>query len=205
MNTPHKNHSSSDTTTGNPPGSLRQNLCALLGCPIPPARPTLEQQAKDVLVRKNYSTDLPALKELVDSFQFNTDKVAKKIDTYKAAGAFLLFAIPIVSALLAFVANVTDDTRLHPPVSWLQGSVPSLSLSLALLTVINSIVKPSVRFERCCRIGVDLFHWRCTFLEGLENLHPVDEKTLVEFLAKERKEFRKLQLADISLALPDHS
>jgi hypothetical protein len=205
MNTPHKNHSSSDPTTGTPPGSLRQNLCALLGCPIPPAHPTLEKQAKELLDRRKYTTKLPALDELVESFDFSHDNVEKKIQNYKAAGRFLLFAIPIVSALLAFVANVTDDARLHPPVSWLQGSVPSLSLSLALLTVINSIVKPSVRFERCCRIGVDLFHWRCTFLEGLEKLHPVDEKTLVEFLAKERKEFRKLQLADISLALPDHS
>jgi hypothetical protein len=203
MNASHKNPSR-DPTADQRPGLLRRTLCGWLGCPLP-ERPTLKQQAKEVLVRKNYATDLPALTELVDSFQYNSDKVAKKTDNYKAAGLFLLFAVPIVSALLAFMANTTDDTKLQPPISWLQGSVPALSLYLALLTVINSIVKPSVRFERCCRIGVDLFHWRCAFLEGLENLHPVNDKTLVEFLAKEREELKKHQLADIGLALPDHS
>src|ERR1019366_9950803 len=90
-------------------------------------------------------------------------------------------------------------------INWLEGSVPLLSLCRALMTVLNSVVKPAVRFESCCRIGIDLFHWRCAFLEGLETLNPLDDKTLVEFLARERKKFKEIQEADIGLALPDQT
>jgi len=103
------------------------------------------------------------------------------------------------------MANASEDATLDPSVSWLQGKVPLMSLILAVLTVVNSIIKPGIRFDRCCRIGVDLFHWRCSFLEGLEKIESSKEKELLEFLSNKRKEFRKLQLADISLALPDQT
>lgn len=192
-------------TTGASPGFFRKSACAFLKCPIPPVKPSLDQQTQTLLVRRNYTTELPVLKELVDSFEYNNNKVIEKVCRYKVVGCFLLFAIPVASTVIAFVVNMTPEARLDPLIKWLEGSVPFLSLCLALLTVLNSIIKPAVRFERCCRIGLDLFHWRCAFLEGLEGLNPLDTKTLVEFLAKERVKLRKIQEADIGLALPDQT
>lgn len=184
---------------------LRRQACSCLGCPVPTCRIPLEQQAKELLERKKYTTVLPVLQELVGSFDYNERKIQKKVEDYKLVGHLLLFAIPIFSTLIAFMANASEDVTLDPRVSWLAGSVPFMSLVLALLTVVNSIVKPAVRFDRCCRIGVDLFHWRCSFLEGLEKLDPMNDKKLLEFLINKRKEFKKLQLADITLALPDQT
>ncbi len=182
----------------------RRFACKCLGCPLPPAS-KLGQQAKELLLRKKYENELPVLNELVGSFDYSERNIRKKIWIYKYVGYFLLFAIPIISALIAFMANASEDATLDPSVSWLQGKVPLMSLILAVLTVVNSIIKPGIRFDRCCRIGVDLFHWRCSFLEGLEKIESSKEKELLEFLSNKRREFRKLQLADISLALPDQT
>ena len=165
----------------------------------------LDKLAKAVLERRNYHTDLPLLKELTDSFNYNHEKVEKKIRNYKAGGFFLLFAIPIVSTVSAFLINVPEETETPWLLNSLRASLPLLSLILALLTVLNSIVKPAVRFSRCCRIGLDFFHWRSAFLEGLEKLEPLDDKKLVDYLADERKKFRKIQEAQIELALPDQT
>lgn len=166
---------------------------------------TLTQQSEELLKRRGLTTELPALKELVGSFDFNKAKIDGKITNYKVAGYVLLFAIPIISTLLAFMANASDDAPLAPPASLMQAWIPTMSLALAVLTVINSIVKPAVRFERCCRVGIDFFHWRCAFLEKLEQIDLKKDGALLEYLTEARKEFKKLQIADIGLALPDQT
>ena len=166
---------------------------------------TLAQQTENLLKRRSFTTELPALKELVGSYDFNNDKIQTKIKCYKWAGYSLLFAIPLISTLVAFMANASDEAPLGPPASWMQAWVPTMSLGLAVLTVINSIVKPAVRFERSCRVGIDFFHWRCAFLEKLEQIDLKKDGALLEYVTDARKEFRKLQLADIGLALPDQT
>jgi hypothetical protein len=205
MNTTGHQQPAASQTSGRAHGFFRKAACVFLGCPVPPHKPSLDQQAQALLARRNYTTVLPTLKELAGSFDYNNNKIMKKIGGYKTVGFFLLFAIPVVSTLIAFVVNITPNNGSDSTIKWLEGSVPLLSLCLALMTVLNSVVKPAVRFESCCRIGIDLFHWRCAFLEGMETLNPLDDKTLVEFLARERKKFKEIQEADIGLALPDQT
>jgi len=162
-------------------------------------------EVKSVLERRKHPGDLPLLNELVESFALNVSINDKKILRYKAMGAILLLAIPIISSTVSFAVNMTDSAQFQAPVSWLRGTVPTLSLVLTLLTVLNSVLKPSVRFTRSCQIGVELFHWRCAFLEDLEKVDLADEKHFLDCLAKHRQTLRKIQEAQISLALPDQA
>jgi hypothetical protein len=171
-----------------------------------PSEVSLHQEVKAILERRGYTTDLPVLNELTGSFKFDYDRIHRKVGIYKVIGFVLLLSIPIISTLITFVVGMTHHAL--PANSQLMGlkdSVPLLSLFLTLLTVLNSVLKPSVRFDRSCRIGLDLFHWQCAFLEELEKLGTLDDKTLMNFLTVQRKALRKIQESQINLALPDHS
>ncbi len=185
MKSPDQNPSSPSTSAGRPP--------------------TLTQQTEELLKRRGFTSELPALKELVRSFDFNKGKIDDKIFYYKWGGYGLLFSIPIISTVIAFMANASADSAPELPASLMLAWVPTMSLALAILTVINSIVKPAVRFDQCCRVGIDFFHWRCAFLEELEQIDLKQEGALLKHVTKARSEFKELQFADISLALPDQT
>jgi hypothetical protein len=165
----------------------------------------LRDEVTRVLERRKHPADLPVLDELVESYRLNDRNNSLKITRYKVSGAVLLLAIPIISSTVSFAVNMTDTAHFQAPVSWLRGSVPLLSLVLTLLTVLNSVLKPSARFSRCCRIGVELFHWRCALLEDLEQVDLGDERHLLACLAEHRKALRKIQESQINLALPEQA
>ncbi|WP_319574934.1 hypothetical protein [uncultured Desulfobacter sp.] len=159
--------------------------------------------AKTVLNRRGYDHDIPSLKELADSYEYNQKKILRKIKWYKVGGYILLITIPIFSTLLAIAANKGEDA---PQLSkWIYDATPYLSLLLVVLTVLNTAFKPESRFTVCCGVGLDLFHWRLEFLAGLELLEPLDNKILVTYLEQARKKLRKIQEADIKLALPEQA
>jgi len=159
--------------------------------------------AKTVLGRRGYDNDLPSLRELTDSYEYNNQKILCKIRWYRVGGYVFLITIPIFSTLLAVALNKGGAA---PELSqWVLGVAPYLSLLLAALTVLNTAFKPGSRFPVCCRIGLDLFHWRLEFLEGLELLEPLDDKRVVKYLEEARKRLRKIQEADITLALPEQA
>lgn len=159
--------------------------------------------AKTVLNRRGYDNDIPSLKELADSFEYNNQKILSKIWWYKVSGYVLLITIPIFSAIIAVAMNKGEEI----PAFFLSifEIAPYLSILLVVLTVLNTAIKPGSRFTVCCGIGLDLFHWRLEFLEGLELLEPLDDKGLVTYLEAARKKFRKIQEADINLALPEQA
>lgn len=159
--------------------------------------------AKTVLNRRGYDNDIPSLKELADSFEYNNQKILSKIWWYKVSGYVLLITIPIFSAIIAVAMNKGEEIPAFS-LSILE-IAPSLSILLVVLTVLNTAFKPGSRFTVCCGIGLDLFHWRLEFLEGLELLEPLDDKSLVTYLEAARKKFRKIQEADINLALPEQA
>ena len=165
----------------------------------------LHDEVKHLLERRNFRDDLPLLDEMISSYGYNDGSVHRKVARYKALGLVLLLAIPIISTIVSFAVNLTDSSPSMPPLAWLKSCVPVLSLALTLLTVLNSVLKPSVRFARSCHIGVELFHWRCAFLEALETVDLHDEKKLMACLAEHRKSLRKIQEAQINLALPDQA
>lgn len=159
--------------------------------------------AKTILNKREYDPDydLPSLWELADSYEYNLGKVLRKIKWYKVGGQVLLITIPILSTLLAIAANKGEYA---PTLSqWIHDVTPYLSILLVALTVLNTAYRPGSRFTVCCRIGIDFFHWRLEFLEGLELLEKLDNRSLVKYLEEARKKLRKLQEADITLALPE--
>lgn len=159
--------------------------------------------AKTVLNRRGYDHDIPSLKELAESFEYNNQKILCKIWWYKVSGYVLLITIPIFSAIIAVAANKGEEiTALSKGILDL---APYLSILLVVLTVLNTAFKPGSRFTVCCRVGLDFFHWRLEFLEGLELLEPLDDKGLVTYLEEARKKLRKIQEADIGLALPEQA
>lgn len=159
--------------------------------------------AKTVLNRRGYDHDIASLKELTDSFEYNNQKILCKIWWYKVSGYALLITIPIISAILAVALNKGEEI---PTLSkGILNVAPYLSILLVVLTVLNTAFKPGSRFTVCCGIGLDFFHWRLEFLAGLELLEPLDNRSLVTYLEEARKKLRKIQEADIKLALPEQA
>ncbi len=164
------------------------------------------QEVKSILERRGYQADLPALNDLTASFKSDHDLILRKVKVYKRIGFVLLLSIPVISTLITFAVGMTHHAQsAGPQLEGLKDAVPLLSLFLTLLTVLNSVLKPAARFDRSCRLGLDFFHWRCTFLEDLEKLGDLDDKNLLNFLTTQRKALRKIQESQINLALPGQS
>ena len=168
-----------------------------------PANEYLYHAAKTVLNRRGYHNDIRSLKELADSFEYNKKKILSKIWWYRVSGYVLLITIPILSAIIAVAMNKGEEISAFSLL--IREIAPSLSILLVVLTVLNTAFKPGLRFTVCCGIGLKLFHWRLNFLERLEVLEPLDDKSLLKYLEEARKEFRTIQEADINLALPDQA
>ena len=173
----------------------------------PPTKPDpFAQELATILKRKGFTgetSDYPLLNELAGSYAYNDSRTGRKVEYYKWGGFFLLFAIPLLSTVIAATANGPDDSAM---LACLKSSIPATTLILAILTTLNSIIRPGQRFNECCRIRLDYFHWKCEFLEGLEKLSkPVTEEALLALLEAQRKRMKPLQEKPIALALPDQS
>ena len=163
-------------------------------------------EVKSILERRGFSANLPALNDLTGSFELDHGLILRKVKVYKRVGFVLLLSIPVLSTLITFTVGMTHHAQsASPQLEGLKDAVPLLSLFLTLLTVLNSVLKPAARFDRSCRLGLDFFHWRCTFLEELEKLGDLDDKNLLNFLTTQRKALRKIQESQINLALPGQS
>lgn len=164
------------------------------------------QEVATILKRKGFpveTADYPLLNELVGSYVYNDSRTGRKVEYYKWIGFILLFVIPLLSTVIAATANGPDDI---PMLKCLKSSISATTLILAILTTLNSILRPGQRFNECCRIRLDYFHWKCEFLEGLEKLpKPVTEEELLALLEAQRKKMKPLQEKPIALALPDQS
>ena len=168
------------------------------------SRASLGKQVEFVLDRKGYRAELPLLMEMMQSFEYNSNLIMLKIKFYKYGGLVLLIAIPVVSTIIASIVNISECKGSGAATNWCGAwALPTLTLCLALLTVLNSIFKPSVRFARVAQIGVELFHWRCEFLRDLEAEDSWDDKKLMALLTEKLKTFQKIEEAQIDLALPD--
>jgi len=73
---------------------------------------------------------------------------------------------------------------------------------LTLLTILNSIFKPSENFREACLIGVGIDRFTEDFLAALERMAQVDVSGLLELIEKKRKEFETYQIKLIGMFMP---
>jgi hypothetical protein len=68
---------------------------------------------------------------------------------------------------------------------------------------LNSLFKPSQRFNQACLLGIDIDRFGISFVAELEMMPtPVSEPALVTLVAGKWAELQKIQVALIELALP---
>ena len=108
---------------------------------------------------------LEAVAQRVEGIHRN---IRLKLIFYKWSSLFILILIPLISTLLSiFVTkNLTGV--------W----VDSFAYSLTILTLLNSIFRPSFRFKELCEMGLGVQELKDEFVTRLENLTKIDEGKL---------------------------
>jgi hypothetical protein len=119
---------------------------------------TFVHQAHAVLQEKGYKKPCHPLDELARFVDADRERADKKIWYYKYGGLFLLTLIPVISALISISISPEKNKYWMP-----EKLIFGLSLVLTLLTIFNSIFKPSERFNEVCRLGINSIVLRYNF------------------------------------------
>lgn len=177
---------------------LRVWLEELFRCEKAPKKtnPRSDECARALLIARGAKYDSDFLAQTLDatlqSYDFNNKLIQCKIRSYKGLGAVLMIGLPIISAITAGLASMDQSPESGLWVKW-------LSIAVTAGSTFGVSLRPAVRFESSCKAGLELFHWRCRFMEGLAVLAPLDEKGLVQFVGEMRKELKELSAQGISL------
>jgi hypothetical protein len=160
---------------------------------------TFTQEVLSVLQDKGYKKHCRPLDALTRTVEATSRNAARKVRAYKWFGFALLTFIPIISALLSVLVNLES-----PNPGWLPAKTLlfPLSLSLTLLTILNSVFKPSEKFREACLIGIGIDRFTADFMIELERMAKVDDATLLELIDKKRREFEMYQIELIGMFMP---
>jgi uncharacterized membrane protein (DUF106 family) len=151
-----------------------------------------------VLKKKNYVKHCYSLEEFLKTVECNKMYTVRKIFWYKWLGLFLLTSIPLISALLSVLVGIKGDSS-----GLMQETVILyLSFALTICTILNSIFKPSERFQTACRIGIAINSFIVKFLIEIEQKTTIDESELVEIVKNKQEEFEDYQVKLISMFMP---
>jgi|SRR5579859_88114 len=161
---------------------------------------------KDVnilLKNKHFRNHCYAWECLSNSFEHVAGLIDKKIRIYKPLGLSLLVLIPILSAVISALVGIPPESlSKRLPISG-QELLFCLSLILTILTILNSLFKPSQRFNQACLLGIEIDRFGIGFIAELEMMpEPISEPDLVKLVSDKRAELQKIQVALIELALP---
>lgn len=136
----------------------------------PKDKPSLLDQVRGILKDRGYEKTCLPLEDVANRVERTYRNVDTKIWLYKWASMVLLVLIPFLSTSLSLFAAYKK------PVT---GSIISLSVALTILTLLNSIFRPSLRFRELCEMGIAIQDLRDDFLTELEDLkHGVEESSL---------------------------
>ena len=162
---------------------------------------TFASDAHSVLQHKGYQEDCHPLNALLETVETNSKLATSKISFYKWSGLFLLTSIPLVSALLSVSVGLEVKNAIGIAALLKSLSLP-LSLILTVVTILNSIFRPSERFRHACILGIRIDSFKTDFLVALERLEKVDERALLDIVTMGRKEFVRYQEELIGLFMP---
>ena len=151
-----------------------------------------------VLKEKGYTQHCYPLEAFSKTVDTNRKYAEGKVFFNKWSGLLLLTSIPLISALLSILVSFKGNNPIWLP----ESMVIPLSLALTLFTILNSIFKPSERFQEACRIGIAINNFIIDFLIELERMKTVEESALLQLINKKQKEFETYQIKLISMFMP---
>lgn len=96
---------------------------------------------------------------------------------YRPISLYLALSIPISSAFIPFF------TRIDVPLikDWV---VPIIALIVAILSIVNSVLKPTERFIAGANIAVEIYDWDFDLEIMLKQINKKNAKEIFKFLKK---------------------
>lgn len=106
-------------------------------------------------------------KMLEDRYLFHKEKAEKHVAIFKPLGFAFGLAIPILAALVTF--SMGAEIGIPRPL------VAIMGLTLTLLTIVNSVLKPDERFAKAAHHCIALHEWKLEFDIQVAKAEPSDE------------------------------
>jgi hypothetical protein len=163
---------------------------------------TVLEKARIILQERGYRRTCYPLEDLARDIDNTQRSVVRKVFVYKWTGLALLTLIPILSALISSLLSMDE-----PKASTLATLTKTLSFSLTLLTILNSIFKPGERFRSICSLGIQVADFSNQALESLERIpkNSLDEMSLLVVVGRLRRHLDSYREQLIDLFLPEAS
>lgn len=167
----------------------------------------LLEKAKTILKERNYTKDCYPLYELINTVVLTEKNVNRKVFWYKWSGFILLVSVPLISTLISVIISQETKVAGSGPVNIfiaLLPIAPYLSLGLTLMTILNSIFKPSERFRTACFMSIKISHFKSDILAEIEKLSsPIDNIALLKMVHLKRIDFELYQEQLVGLFMPE--
>jgi hypothetical protein len=148
-----------------------------------------------ILKNRGFKDKCLPLDDIAERIENIDHNIQGKIFIYKWSGMIVLFLVPLISTMLSVFATENLTTV------W----VKTLTYTLTILTLINSIFRPSLRFKDLCEMGVQIKELRSAFLAALESLSNVKESDLLAIRATYDKDLVIQEKRLIGFFLPVES
>ena len=158
-------------------------------------KPLLEM-VRAILLERGYQKTCLPLDDVANRIENTHANIDFKIKLYKWSAMLLLILIPVLSTSLSILATDKLTNVVFVYMTYL----------LTLLTLFNSIFRPSQRFRELCEMGIALQDLEDDFLSELEDLsNGVQESSLHVLRETFHKELVVYERRLIALFLPSEA
>src|SRR5271157_116070 len=124
--------------------------------------PEINELLKTITIKDDQLDDI--LKDLVLRYKFHKEIVDLKTVAFKWMGYFLLLSIPIISSLVTAINNL-DYFKIN--ISFIN----IIGITLTILTILNSTLKPSDKFLSATIHSVALNNWLTDLKRSLSKIN----------------------------------
>jgi hypothetical protein len=139
---------------------------------------------------------VPLYRQLMDRYRFHKECCERGARRNARFAAILDLAIPVISAMVVFLAASGDLVR--------PGGVASLGLILTFLTVVNSLIKPSRKAFVFSDRLIRLDDWRFDFELKVKESGAKGEQELLALLREKNAELSAVAGRLVGVGTPGH-
>lgn len=136
-----------------------------------------EQLSKDPVFRK-------VLDAIEDRLIFHRDMLIRSKRRYSWGNMALALAIPVLSATLTWATTANFEDPNH--------FVGMLGLFLTILTILNSVFRPTERYLTASHMLVRLHDWEIDLVTNLQDIQTQQINEIYEFLKKKDHQLSEL-------------